>query len=75
VPRLDTHNIQLRSAQVLEEKLLQLGDDVKEGFCSIPWYFLVNWCANLPIEGVEEDIMFGLWYIYIEEVFVGFSPP
>jgi hypothetical protein len=39
------------------------------------WYFLVKWCATIPIEGVEEDLLFGLWSIYIEEVFVGFSPP
>jgi hypothetical protein len=39
------------------------------------WYFLVKWCATLPSEGVEEDLLFGLWSIYIEEVFVGFSPP
>jgi hypothetical protein len=51
------------------------GGDVKEGFWSISWYFLVKWCATLPSEGVEEDLLFGLWSIYIEEVFVGFSPP
>jgi hypothetical protein len=49
--------------------------DVKEGSWSVSWYFLVKWCANIPSEGVEEDLMFSLWYIYIEEVFVGFSPP
>jgi hypothetical protein len=49
--------------------------DVKEGFWSISWYFLVKWCATLPSEGVEEDLLFGLWSIYIEEFFVGFSPP
>jgi hypothetical protein len=38
-------------------------------------YFLVKWCATLLNEGVEEDLLFGLWYIYIEEVFAGFSPP
>jgi hypothetical protein len=48
------------------------GGDIKEGFWSISWYLLVKWCATLPSEGVEE---FGLWSIYIEEVFVGFSHP
>jgi hypothetical protein len=51
------------------------GRDVKEGFWSISWYFLVKWHATLPSEGVEEDLLFGLWSIYIEEFFVGFSPP
>jgi hypothetical protein len=37
-------------------------------------YFLVKWCATLPSEGIEEDLLFVLWSIYIEEVFVGFSP-
>jgi hypothetical protein len=49
--------------------------DVKEGFWYISWYFLVKWCTTLPSEGVEEDLLFGLWSIYIEEVFDGFSPP
>jgi hypothetical protein len=49
--------------------------DVKEGFWSISWYFLVKWCDTLPIKGVEEDLLFILWSIYIEEVFIGFSPP
>jgi hypothetical protein len=35
---------------------------------------IFNMCATLPSEGVE-DIMFNLCSIYIEEVFVGFSPP
>jgi hypothetical protein len=48
--------------------------DVKEGFWSISWYFLVKWCTTLPSEGVEEDLLFGLWSIYIEEVFLGFLP-
>jgi hypothetical protein len=39
------------------------------------WYFLVKWCTTLPTEGVEEDLLFGLLSIYIEEVFAGFSPP
>jgi hypothetical protein len=51
------------------------GSNVKEGFWSISWYFLVNWCATLPSEGVEENLMFDLWFIYIKEVFVGFSSP
>jgi hypothetical protein len=39
--------------------------DVKEGFWSISWYFLVKWCATLPSEGVEEDILFkSLVYLY-----------
>jgi hypothetical protein len=49
--------------------------DVKEGFWSISWYFLVKWCATLPSEGVEEDLLFGLWSIYIEECFARLSPP
>jgi hypothetical protein len=44
------------------------------GFWSISWYLLVKWCATLPSEGVEEDILFGFWSIYIEEVFAGFFP-
>ena len=48
--------------------------DVKEGSWSVSWYFLVKWCTTLPSEGVEEDILFSLWSIYIQEVFVGFSP-
>jgi hypothetical protein len=51
------------------------GGGVKEGSCSMSWYFLVKWCAALPSEGVDEDLLFGLWSIYIEEVFAGFSPP
>jgi len=49
--------------------------DIKEGSWFLSWYFLVKWCATLPSEGVEEDLLFGLWSIYIEEVFAGFSPP
>jgi hypothetical protein len=49
--------------------------DVNEGSWSMSWYFLVKWCATLPSEGVEEDPLFNLWSIYIEEVFAGFSPP
>ena len=48
---------------------------VKDIFWSISWYFLVKWCTTLPSEGVEEDILFSLWSIYIEEFFAGFSPP
>ena len=51
------------------------GGDVKEGFWSISWYFLVKLCATLLSERVEEDLLFGLWSIYIEEVFARFSPP
>jgi hypothetical protein len=43
--------------------------DVKEGFWSISWYFLVKWFTTLPSEGVEEDILFALWSIYIEVQF------
>jgi hypothetical protein len=49
--------------------------DIKEGSWFVSWYFLVKWCTTLPSEGVEEDLMFGLWSIYIEEFFAGFSPP
>jgi hypothetical protein len=50
------------------------GDD-KEGFWSISCYILVKWCTTLLSEGVYEDLLIGLWSIYIEEFFVGFSPP
>ena len=49
--------------------------DIKEDSWSVSWYFLVKWCATLSSEGVEEDLLFSLWSIYIEEVFAGFSPP
>jgi hypothetical protein len=49
--------------------------DIKEGSWSVSWYFLVKWCTTFPSEGVEKDLFFALWYIYIEEVFVGFYPP
>jgi hypothetical protein len=49
--------------------------DVKEGFWSISWYFLVKWCTTLASEGVEEDLMFSIWSIYIYDFFAGFSPP
>jgi hypothetical protein len=48
--------------------------DVKEGSWSVSWYFLVKWCATLPSEGVEEDLLFGLWSIYIKEFLLGFLP-
>jgi hypothetical protein len=38
------------------------------------WYLLVKWCATLPSEGVEEDILFSIWSIYIEEFLLGFLP-
>ena len=57
-----------KSAQVLEEKLLQLGVTSRR----VLVYLLVKWCTTLPSEGVEEDLLFSLWYIYIEEFFVGF---
>jgi hypothetical protein len=74
VPHLDTHTLALQCAS-LGGEATATGGDVKEGFWSISWYFLVKWCATLPSEGVEEDLLFGLWSIYIEEVFAGFSPP
>ena len=49
--------------------------DIKEGFWSISWYLLVKCSATLPSEGLEEDLLFGIWSIYIEEVFAGFYPP
>ena len=49
--------------------------DIKEGSWSVSWYFLVKWCATLPSEGKEEDLLFNLWSIYIEEFFVGFYTP
>ena len=48
--------------------------DVKEGSWSVSSYFLVKWCASLPSEGVEEDLMLFLWSIYNEEVLLGFLP-
>jgi hypothetical protein len=48
--------------------------DVKEGSWFVSWCFLVKWCATLPSEGVEEDLLFGLWSINIEEVLMGFLP-
>jgi hypothetical protein len=48
--------------------------DVKEGSWYVSWYLLVKWCTNLPSEGVEEDLLFGLWSIYIEEFLLGFLP-
>jgi hypothetical protein len=69
-----THQPALQCAS-LEGETVATGGDVKEGFWSISWYFLVKWCATLTSEGVEEDLLFDLWFIYIEEVFVGFSPP
>jgi hypothetical protein len=48
--------------------------DIKEDSWSESWYFLVKWCATLPGEGVEEDLLFGLWSIYTEEVLLGFLP-
>jgi hypothetical protein len=39
--------------------------EVKEGSWSVSWYFLVKWCATLPSEEVEDDLLFGLWSIYI----------
>jgi hypothetical protein len=78
VPHLDTHTLALSSEEVHKSwrrTATAIGGDIKEGFWSISWYFLVKWCATLPSEGVEEDLLFGLWSIYIEEFFVGFSPP
>ena len=49
------------------------GGDIKEGFWSISWYFLVKWCTTVPSEGLE-DLLFGLWFIHIEEVLLGFIP-
>jgi hypothetical protein len=49
--------------------------DVAQGSWSISWYLLVKWCTTLPSEGVEEDLMFDIWSIYIEKVFARFSPP
>jgi hypothetical protein len=62
------------TSSVAMKKHASLGGVViaaKEG----SWYFLVKWCTTLPSEGVEEDILLRLWSIYIDEFFVGFSPP
>jgi hypothetical protein len=72
VPHLDTHSA-LQCASLGEEPTATRGD-VNVGFWSISWDFLVKLCATLP-SGVEEALLFGLWSLYIEEVFVGFSPP
>jgi hypothetical protein len=50
------------------------GGDVKEGLWYISWYFLVKWCTTLPSKGVEEDTLFDIWSIYIEEVLLGVLP-
>jgi hypothetical protein len=68
-----THHLALQCAS-LGGVVVAIGDDVKEGSWSMSWYFLVKWCATLPSEGVEEDLLFGLWSIYIEEVCWVFSP-
>jgi len=78
VPHLDTHHI----TSAAMKKCASLGGtstttkcEVKEGSWSVSWYLLVKWCATLPSEVVEEDLLFGLWSIYIEEFFAGFSTP
>ena len=57
------------------KKCTSLGGTAIAAKCDVKEGFLVKWCTTLPSEGVEEDLLFGLWYIYIEEVFVGFSSP
>jgi hypothetical protein len=58
MPHLDTHTHLALQCTSLGGEPTATGGDVKEGFWSISWYFLVKWCATLPSEGVEEDIMF-----------------
>ena len=77
VSHLDTHH----TSSATMKKCASLGGtttaakcDVKEGSWFVSWYFLVKWCATLPSEGVQEDILLGLWSIYIEEVLLGFLP-
>jgi hypothetical protein len=48
--------------------------DIKEASWFVSWYFLVKCYAFLPSEGIEEDILFGLWSIYIEEFCWVFFP-
>ena len=71
MPHLDTHH----TSSAAMKKCASLGGTATAAKCDIKEGFLVKWCATLPSEGVEEDLLFGLWSIYIEEVFVGFSPP
>jgi hypothetical protein len=75
VPHLDTLITLALQCTSLGGETVATGGDVKEGFGSISWYFLFKWCATLPSEKVEEDILFGVCSIYIEEVFVRFCPP
>jgi hypothetical protein len=77
MPHLDTHHTSFAAMK----KCTSLGGtataakcDFKEGSWCVTWYFLVKWCATLPSEGVEDDILFELWHIYIEEVLLGFLP-
>jgi hypothetical protein len=69
-----THQLALQYASLGGEPTAT-GGDVKEGFWSISWYLLVKWCATLPSEGVEENLLLCFWSIYIEEFFGGFSSP
>jgi hypothetical protein len=73
VPHLDTFTHSGLQCASLVGVATTTGCDVKQGSWSMSWYFLVNWCATIHIEGVEEDIFFILWSIYIEEVVFGFS--
>jgi hypothetical protein len=73
-----THHINsttMKKRASLEGVVAATGGDVKEGSWYIYWYLLVKWCTTLPSKGVEEDILFSLLSIYIEEVFAGFSLP
>jgi hypothetical protein len=75
VPHLDTLITLALQCASLGGETVATGGDIKEGLWSISWYFLVKWCATLPSEGVEEDLLFDIWSIYIKEVFAIFSPP
>jgi hypothetical protein len=75
VPHLDTFTHSSLQCASLVGVAAITERDVKQGSWYMSWYFLVKWCATIPIEGVEEDLFFILWYTYIEEVFFGFSTP
>jgi hypothetical protein len=69
-----TSSAAMEKCASLGGEVVATGGDVKEGSWSMSWYFLVKWCATLPSEGVEEDLLLRLWSIYIEEVLLGFLP-
>jgi hypothetical protein len=70
MPHLDTHTHLALQCASLGGEPTATGGEIKEVFFrSISWYLLVKWCTTLPSEGVEEDLLFSIWSIYIKEVF------